>query len=102
MSGWTQTDWRIGMWSAMGAATIGFIFVVVGLIGVVARPPSPEPLHQVDPYLAILETLDPFRRCAGHYDGSGVRLRTRTQDLLSCGSGLCHLLLRNNLQCAFR
>jgi divalent metal cation (Fe/Co/Zn/Cd) transporter len=57
MSEWTQTDWRIGMWSATGAATIGVIFVLVGLIGVVARPPSPEPLHQVDPYLAILETL---------------------------------------------
>src|SRR5215470_9028371 len=40
-----------------GATTIGVIFVLVGLIGVVARPPSPEPLHQVDPYLAILETL---------------------------------------------
>jgi len=57
MSGWTQTDWRVGMWSAMSAATIGAIFVVVGLIGVVARPPSSEPLQQVDPYLAILETL---------------------------------------------
>jgi hypothetical protein len=57
MSEWTQTDWRVGMWSALGAATIGVIFVVVGLIGLVARPPSPEPLHQVDPYLAILEAL---------------------------------------------
>ena len=57
MSEWTQTDWRVGMWSAMSAATIGAIFVVVGLIGVVARPPSSEPLQQVDPYLAILETL---------------------------------------------
>ena len=41
----------------MSAATIGAIFVVVGLIGVLARPPSREPLRQVDPYLAILETL---------------------------------------------
>jgi uncharacterized membrane protein len=57
MSEWTQADWRVGMWSALGAATIGAIFVVVGLIGVVARPPSPEPLQQVDPYLAILEAL---------------------------------------------
>ena len=57
MSEWTQTDWRVGMWSAMSAATIGAIFVVVGLIGVVARPPSSEPLQQGDPYLAILETL---------------------------------------------
>jgi hypothetical protein len=45
------------MWSAIGAAAIGAIFIVVGLTGVVARPPSLEPLHQVDPYLAILETL---------------------------------------------
>jgi divalent metal cation (Fe/Co/Zn/Cd) transporter len=57
MSEWTQADWHVGMWSALGAATIGAIFVVVGLIGVVARPPSPEPLQQVDPYLAILEAL---------------------------------------------
>jgi uncharacterized membrane protein len=57
MSEWTQTDWRVGMWSALDAATIGAIFVVVGLIGVAARPPSPEPLQQVDPYLAILEAL---------------------------------------------
>ena len=57
MSEWTQTDWRVGMWSAVGAATIGAMFVVVGLVGVVARPPSPEPLQQVDPYLAILEAL---------------------------------------------
>jgi uncharacterized membrane protein len=57
MSEWTQADWRVGMWSALGGATIGVIFVIVGLIGVIARPPSPEPLHQVDPYLAILETL---------------------------------------------
>src|SRR5215469_15397179 len=57
MSDWTQTDWRVGMWSAMSAAMIGAIFVVVGLIGVIARPPSSEPLHQVDPYLAILESL---------------------------------------------
>jgi hypothetical protein len=45
------------MWSATSAATIGFIFVVVGLIGVVARPPSSDALRQVDPYLAILEIL---------------------------------------------
>ena len=57
MSEWTQTDRRIAMWSATSAATIGVIFVVVGLIGVVARPPSSEALRQVDPYLAILEIL---------------------------------------------
>jgi hypothetical protein len=57
MSEWTQTDWRVGMWSAMGAAGVGAIFVVVGLIGIFARQPSSEPLHQIDPYLAILEAL---------------------------------------------
>jgi uncharacterized membrane protein len=57
MSECSQAGWHVGLWSAVSAATIGAIFVVVGLIGVVARPPSPEPLHQVDPYLAILETL---------------------------------------------
>lgn len=31
--------------------------MVVGLIGAVARPPSSDPLRQVDPYLAILEVL---------------------------------------------
>ena len=57
MSEWSQTDRRIGMCSAASAATIGFIYIVVGLIGVVARPPSPDALRQVDPYLAILEAL---------------------------------------------
>jgi uncharacterized membrane protein len=57
MSEWTQTDRRVGVWSATSAATIGFVFIVVGLVGVVARPPSPDPLRQVDPYLAILEAL---------------------------------------------
>lgn len=57
MSEWTQTDRRIAIWSATGAATIGLTFVVVGLIGVAARPPSTEALRQVDPYLAILEIL---------------------------------------------
>ena len=33
------------------------LYVCVGVIGVVARSPSPDPLHQVDPYLAILEIL---------------------------------------------
>jgi len=57
MSEWTQTDRRIGVWSATSATAIGIIYVVVGLIGVVARPRSPNPLQQVDPYLAILEAL---------------------------------------------
>lgn len=45
------------MWSTTGAAMIGAIFVIVGLIGVVARPASSNALRQVDPYLAILEIL---------------------------------------------
>lgn len=57
MSEWTQTDRRIATWSATSAATIGVIYVSIGLIGVVARPPSANPLRQVDPYLAILEIL---------------------------------------------
>lgn len=57
MSEWTQTDRRVAMWSATCAATIGVAFVLVGLIGVVARPASQDPLRQVDPYLAILEIL---------------------------------------------
>jgi hypothetical protein len=57
VSEWTSTDRRIAMWSATGAATIGVIFVVVGLVGVGARPPSSDPLRQVDPYLAVLEVL---------------------------------------------
>jgi len=30
------------MWSATIAATTGVLYVVVGLIGVIARPPSPN------------------------------------------------------------
>jgi hypothetical protein len=33
------------------------LYIIVGLVGVVARPPSTEPLHQVDLYLAIIEIL---------------------------------------------
>jgi hypothetical protein len=57
MSGWTQTDRCLGVWSATSAAIIGAVYVVVGLIGVVARPPGLSPLRQVDPFLAILEIL---------------------------------------------
>src|SRR5215831_7450463 len=57
MSEWTQTDWRFGMWSATSASTIGVVYVFVGLIGVVARPPSPDGLRQLDLYLAVLEAL---------------------------------------------
>jgi hypothetical protein len=48
---------RMGFWSATSVATIGVVYGIVGLIGAVARPPGRDPLHQVDPYLAILEIL---------------------------------------------
>jgi len=57
MSEWTQTDRRIGMWSAGSGATIAVLYVITGLIGLTARPPGPNPLGQVDPYLAVLEIL---------------------------------------------
>ena len=36
MSGWTEADRCVRLWSATGAAAIGVVFVVVGLAGVVA------------------------------------------------------------------
>jgi len=45
------------MWSAIGVAVLGGIYVCVGGIGVLMRPPGLAPLLQVDPYLAILEFL---------------------------------------------
>lgn len=57
MSDWTQTDRRIGIWSAAAVAVIIGAYIIVGLVGFVARPPNPDPLHEVDPYLAILEIL---------------------------------------------
>jgi hypothetical protein len=49
------SDRRIGLWSATSVAAIGVVYVIVGLVGVVARPSSPHLLNQVDPYLAFLE-----------------------------------------------
>ncbi len=57
MSHWTQSDRRIGAWSATCAAILGVVYVIVGAIGVVARPRGLGPLSQVDPYLAVLEIL---------------------------------------------
>ena len=57
MSEWTRADCRIGLWSATNVVVLWVVYVVVGLVGVVVRPPNPDPLHQVDPYLAILEIL---------------------------------------------
>lgn len=57
MSQGTQTDRRVGMWSAICVAALGGVYVSVGGIGVIMRPPGLAPLAQVDPYLAILEFL---------------------------------------------
>jgi hypothetical protein len=45
------------MWSAISVAVLGGIYVCVGGMGVLMRPPGLAPLAQVDPYLAILEFL---------------------------------------------
>ena len=105
MSGWTEADRCVGLWSATGAAAIGVVFVVVGLAGVVARPPGPDPLHQVDPYLAILEILMMLavRRGANHNDGCAPHLRrTRPEDLRPGISRLRSYFLPSDLQRAFR
>jgi len=57
MSEWTQADRRIGMWSAWSGAAIGAAYIITGLIGFTARPPGPNALNEVDPYLALLEIL---------------------------------------------
>jgi hypothetical protein len=57
MSEWTESDRRIGMWSAASAAGIGVVYAIVGIIGVMERPPGGDAFRQVDPYLAILEIL---------------------------------------------
>jgi hypothetical protein len=57
MSEGIHSDRRIGLWSATSVAVLWTLYVIVGLVGVVARPPSTDPLHRVDPYLAILEIL---------------------------------------------
>lgn len=57
MSEWTHVDRRIGTWAATAVVTIVCVYVVCGLIGVAARPPSPNRLSQVEPYLTTLEIL---------------------------------------------
>ena len=57
MSEWTQTDRRIAVCSAASVPMIVVVYVATGLVGVAGRPPSPNPLSLVDPYLAILEVL---------------------------------------------
>jgi uncharacterized membrane protein len=48
---------QVGMWSALSTAIVGIIYVSVGALGVLFRPPGGTLLRQVDPYLAILEIL---------------------------------------------
>ena len=57
MGEWTPADRRIGLWSATSVVVLWAMYVTVGLVGVVVRPPSPNPLSQADPYLAMLEIL---------------------------------------------
>lgn len=57
MSEWTETDRRVGLWSATTGAAIIVVYITTGLVGFTARPPGPNPLREVDPYLAILEIL---------------------------------------------
>jgi len=57
MSHWTETDRRIGIWSAAGGAVIAAVYVSTGIIGLLARPPNASLLQQVDPYLAVMEIL---------------------------------------------
>ncbi len=45
------------MWSAMSVAVLGGLYICVGGVGVLMRPPGLGPLVQVDPYLAVLEFL---------------------------------------------
>ncbi len=54
---WTQTDRRIGIYSAVAVVAIILAYITTGLIGVVAWPANSSTLRQVDPYLAILEYL---------------------------------------------
>lgn len=57
MGEWTPADRQIGLWSATSVVVLWAIYVTVGLVGVVVRPPSHNPLSQADPYLAMLEIL---------------------------------------------
>jgi hypothetical protein len=49
MNEWTHSDRRIGLWSTSSVVALWILYVCVGVIGVIARSPSPDPLHQVDP-----------------------------------------------------
>jgi hypothetical protein len=57
MSNWSDTDRRIGIVSAASVVAIALVYVTVGAIGVLMRPPGLEPLRQIDPFLKIMEVL---------------------------------------------
>src|SRR5215813_3095317 len=52
-----STVLRLGAWSALSTTAVGALYVSVGALGVIFRPPGASLLEQVDPYLAILEVL---------------------------------------------
>ena len=54
---WTETERRIGIRSATALAVLGIVYLGVGAVGVLMRPPGLPMLAQVDPYLAMLEAL---------------------------------------------
>jgi hypothetical protein len=57
MSEWTENDRRIGIASAIAAAAIGALYDAIGVAGLFVFPHPGASLRQVDPYLAILESL---------------------------------------------
>lgn len=76
MSEWTQPDRRMGAWAATSVAAIVGFYDIVGLFGVVARPPGPNSLRQVDPVPDYHGNfIDPVDRRARHHDVCRVCLR---------------------------
>lgn len=59
MKSWTETDRRIGKWSAVAVVVLGVVYIITGVIGVVFNTDTAkfQSLQQVDPFLAILEVL---------------------------------------------
>jgi hypothetical protein len=55
VSGWTQTDRRFGIFSAVAVVAIGVFYMLIGVIGISIRPLHSVTLQQFDPYLANLE-----------------------------------------------
>ncbi len=57
MSGWTQTDRQIGIFSAIALIAIGVVYILTGVIAISTRPLHSVTFQQFDPYLANLENL---------------------------------------------